>query len=175
MLRKKKTGRLRNILFPPPNLTPSDTHRIISRYCSSTNPRRFMERGCAVCGYLTKLSGLTLLTEYRGDMDLLIREGVTRRERFSSDEPIQELDGPILADKCEHICVECQVSLDNGIVPKLALARHNWVGSVPDALKDLTFAESIMIAKIRHNRCVVRVNSGRVRMTANAIMFSQPI
>ncbi|KAJ7820847.1 hypothetical protein B0H14DRAFT_3089223 [Mycena olivaceomarginata] len=50
----------------------------------------------------------------------------------------------------------------NNIVPKFALARHNWVGN-------------ILIARVRHNRCVVRVNSGRVRMSANAIMFSQPI
>ncbi|KAJ7900713.1 hypothetical protein B0H14DRAFT_2330854, partial [Mycena olivaceomarginata] len=39
----------------------------------------------------------------------------------------------------------------------------------------ITSAESVMIAKISHNRCVIRVNSGRVRMHANAIMFAQPV
>ncbi|KAJ7626515.1 hypothetical protein DFH06DRAFT_967100, partial [Mycena polygramma] len=161
--------------FPPRPLSMLDTHRILTNYCSSIRPKRFMERGCAVCGYLTKLSELTLLSQYHGDLDLLIRDEATRREHFSSDDPIQGIGGPVLAHGCRHVCVECQVSLDNGIVPKLALARHNWVGEVPDVLKDLTFAERMMVAKIRHNRCVVRVNSGRVRMSANAIMFSQPI
>ncbi|KAJ6513681.1 hypothetical protein C8R47DRAFT_962537, partial [Mycena vitilis] len=175
-IRKKSSGRSTRLVFPPRPLTSADSHRILTKYCRSIRPRVFMERGCAVCGYLTKLTELTPLSEYKGDLDLLIREGgVTRRERFSSNDPIEDLKGPILAENCHHVCVECQLALDNGVVPKLALARYNWVGPVPDVLKDLTFAESIMIAKIRHNRCVVRVNSGRVRMSANAIMFSQPI
>jgi hypothetical protein len=31
-----------------------------------------------------------------------------------------------------------------------------------------------MITRVRHNRCVIRVNPGRVRMHANAIMFARP-
>jgi hypothetical protein len=33
----------------------------------------------------------------------------------------------------------------------------------------------MMIAKLRHNRCVVRVASGRGKLVANAIMFATPI
>jgi hypothetical protein len=64
--------------------------------------------------------------------------------------------------------------LGKGKVPKQALANGFWLGSVPDELKDLTFAEKMMIARVRHNRAVVRVSSGRAKMTANVIMFSNP-
>ncbi|KAJ6611365.1 hypothetical protein B0H10DRAFT_2165858 [Mycena sp. CBHHK59/15] len=43
--------------------------------------------------------------------------------------------------------------------------------SVPQELQGLSYAESVMIAKIRHNRCVIRVNSGRVGIHANAIIL----
>jgi hypothetical protein len=118
---------------------------------------------------------LTALDEYEGSLRLLIRSGVTRKERFKSTDPIEDLEGPVLAEGCTHICVDCETSLNNGVVPRTALVRHNWIGTVSTQLQDLTYAESIMIARVRHNRCVVRVNSGRVRMSANAIMFSQPV
>ncbi|KAJ6522520.1 hypothetical protein DFH09DRAFT_938335, partial [Mycena vulgaris] len=60
-------------------------------------------------------------------------------------------------------------------LPKTALLQYHWVGDVPSQFQDLTYAEGIMIARVRHNRCVVRVNSGRVRMSANAIIFPQPV
>ncbi|KAJ7267071.1 hypothetical protein C8J57DRAFT_1068141, partial [Mycena rebaudengoi] len=45
-------------------------------------------------------------------------------------------------------------------------------GRVPWQLKELTFAERMLIARVRHNRCVVRVNSGRGKLSANAICFA---
>ncbi|KAJ7155811.1 hypothetical protein C8R46DRAFT_910430, partial [Mycena filopes] len=175
MLRRKNAGRLKDTTFPPRPLSQLDAHRIISKHCKTVSPREFREAGCAVCGCLVQLKNLTLLRDYQGSLGLLIRSGVTRKERFKIAHPIQELDGPVLAEGCKHICVDCETFLSNGIVPKLALVRHNWIGTVPEQLQDLTYAEGIMIAKVRHNRCVVRVNSGRVRMSANAIMFSQPV
>ncbi|KAJ7152527.1 hypothetical protein C8R46DRAFT_862678, partial [Mycena filopes] len=161
--------------FPPKPLTRNDAHRIIARHCRSTRPSVFVEAGCAVCGSLVPKRMLTSLDAYRGSLALLIRPGVTRKERFSSSDPIEEVEGPVLADACNSICVDCETLLDNGVVPRTALVRHNWIGPVPSQLKNLTYAEGIMIARVRHNRCVVRVNSGRVRMSANAIMFSQPV
>ncbi|KAJ6626675.1 hypothetical protein B0H10DRAFT_1780769, partial [Mycena sp. CBHHK59/15] len=46
---------------------------------------------------------------------------------------------------------------------------------VPPQLQGLTYLEGIAIARVRHNRCVIRVNLGHVQMSANIIMFSQPI
>ncbi|KAJ7152413.1 hypothetical protein C8R46DRAFT_913087, partial [Mycena filopes] len=173
--RWRNADRLRDTVFPPKPLTRNDAHRIIARHCRSTRPSVFVEAGCAVCGSLVPKRMLTSLDAYRGSLALLIRPGVTRKERFSSSDPIEEVEGPVLADACNSICVDCETLLDNGVVPRTALVRHNWIGPVPSQLKNLTYAEGIMIARVRHNRCVVRVNSGRVRMSANAIMFSQPV
>ncbi|KAJ7143088.1 hypothetical protein C8R43DRAFT_860725, partial [Mycena crocata] len=161
--------------FPPRPLTRGDTHRIITSHCKTLSPRNFVESGCAVCGMLTPLKLLTPLTDFQGSLAILIKSGVTRKERFHEDDPIEEFDGPVLAEGCTSICVDCETFVSNGIIPRTALVRHNWIGNVPVQLQDLTYAEGIMIARVRHNRCVIRVNSGRVRMSANAIMFSQPV
>ncbi|KAJ7853114.1 hypothetical protein B0H13DRAFT_1500221, partial [Mycena leptocephala] len=50
-----------------------------------------------------------------------------------------------------------------------------WIGAVPWQLRGLSFAEKMLISKVRHNRCVVRVASGRGKMGANAIMFATPV
>ncbi|KAJ6522933.1 hypothetical protein DFH09DRAFT_938126, partial [Mycena vulgaris] len=176
-MRKKSSGRLKDTVFPPRPLTQAQTHRILTKHCRTTRPKAFVEAGCAVCGCLVPQRFLTPLVKYQGSLTLLCRPGaeVTRKERFSLSDPIEEIEGPVLASGCSGICVECETSLNNGVLPKTALVRYNWVGDVPSQLQDLTYAEGIMIARVRHNRCVVRVNSGRVRMSANAIMFSQPV
>ena len=61
-------------------------------------------------------------------------------------------------------------------MPTLALANGLWVGQIPDELKDLTYAEQLLIARVRHNRCIVKVSSGMLKMCANAILsFSNPM
>ena len=49
-----------------------------------------------------------------------------------------------------------------------------WLGDVPAAHTDLTFTEQMLIARVRHNRCLVKVLSGLHKMTANAISFANP-
>ncbi|KAJ6481222.1 hypothetical protein C8R47DRAFT_982585, partial [Mycena vitilis] len=172
--RKSELNRLRNSKFPPRPNSDYALHRILTNASKAVQPSRFIEAGCAVCGRLTPMTELTLLTEFEGSLDHLRGEGVTRKERFSSADPIVELPGKILADGCTHICVSCEVPVLKRKIPLEALANYNWVGVVPPQLQGLTYAEGVMIARIRHNRCVIRVNSGRVRMHANAIMFAQP-
>ncbi|KAJ6517768.1 hypothetical protein DFH09DRAFT_940120 [Mycena vulgaris] len=138
-------------------------------------PFHFVEAGCAVCGCLTPQRQLSPLGNFNNYLHLPERPGVTRREQSCSSDPVEELSGPILAHGCVKICVDCETSPVNKKLPKNALALHNWVGEVPPQLKDLSFAERIMIARVRHNRCVIRVKSGRMRMNANAVMFSQPV
>jgi hypothetical protein len=57
----------------------------------------------------------------------------------------------------------------------MALANGFWIGKVPPELTGLTFVEKILISRVRHNRCIVRVASGRYKMRANAISFQNPI
>jgi hypothetical protein len=137
-------------------------------------PNQFIEAGCAVCGRLTPQDELTPLDQFKGSLEHLSGKNVSRRERFCSSDPIFELAGPVLAEGCSHICIECEGPVLNKVIPCNALANYNWVGVVPPQLQGLTYVEGLMIARVRHNRCVIRVNSGRVRMHANAIMFAQP-
>ncbi|KAJ7085019.1 hypothetical protein C8R43DRAFT_1082776, partial [Mycena crocata] len=172
--RKACQLRLQETKFPPKPADEKTLHRILTESSQSVQPDRFVEAGCAVCGRLTPKTELTPLDQFKGSLDHLRGEGVTRRERFASSDPIEELPGPILADGCTHICVECEMLVLRNLIPRNALANNNWVGVVPPQLQGLTYAEGVMIARVRHNRCVIRVNSGRVRMHANAIMFAQP-
>ncbi|KAJ6460428.1 hypothetical protein DFH09DRAFT_1255109 [Mycena vulgaris] len=173
--RKLATNELPSAEFPPAPHSKEDIHRIVSGACSALLPDRFMEAGCAVCGMLTPLTKLSDLANFKGDLNILEHEGVTRKERFTVDEPLEEFQGPVLAHGCTHLCVECEIALSKHNIPRNALVRHCWLGEIPPQLRDLSYAEGVMIAKVRHNRCVIRVNSGRVRMHANAIMFSQPV
>ncbi|KAJ7248934.1 hypothetical protein C8J57DRAFT_1010229, partial [Mycena rebaudengoi] len=54
---------------------------------------------------------LSKLEDVEMHLSLLVREGVTRRERTSSDDPIVEIDGPVLDESCDMLCVECETSL----------------------------------------------------------------
>ncbi|KAJ7768495.1 hypothetical protein B0H16DRAFT_1308267, partial [Mycena metata] len=173
--RKRGQGLLEDLAFPPRPFTFRGLHRILARYCRGMKPDQFLEGGCAVCGCLELQSRLGPLDSLRSYLSVLVRPGVTRRERLTSQDMIEELEGPILAADCDRVCMDCEVALVNKKVPKNALALHNWIGPVPMQLRDLKYAEQMMIARVRHNRCVIRVHSGRVRMNANAIMFSSPV
>ncbi|KAJ7883833.1 hypothetical protein B0H14DRAFT_3082409 [Mycena olivaceomarginata] len=79
-----------------------------------------------------------------------------------------------MADECDHVCADCEARLLKNIKPLHSLANHIWVGKVPWQLKDLSYAEKMLVAKVCHNRCVIRVASGRGKLSANAIMFANP-
>ncbi|KAJ6537990.1 hypothetical protein B0H19DRAFT_962175 [Mycena capillaripes] len=151
---KRRRGTLKNTSFPLKPLTVKDAHCIISIHCKTVSPRSFKEAGCAVCGMLKPITELLPLENYRGSLALLIRPGVIRKERFKSTDPIEDLIGPVLAEGCSHVCVDlknlkCSTSdLNNGILPKTALAHHKWIASIPETLRDLTYAEGIMIARV---------------------------
>jgi len=59
-------------------------------------------------------------------------------------------------------------------MPTLALAKWPWVGQIPDELKDLTYAEQLLIARVRHNRCIVKVSSGMFKCVQMQYHFLTP-
>jgi len=161
--------------FPPP---PSDRkleHKIISNFCADVNMRTVAEDGCAVCGRLTLVKDLMGMGQLKDNLHVLIQGGVTRLERRSRLEPIKEIEVPILATGCQRICRTCNSSLEVGERPSNALANGLWVGDVPAVLSNLRFAERMLVSRIRHNYCVVKVASGGRKLKANAIMFSNPM
>jgi len=60
-------------------------------------------------------------------------------------------------------------------LPKFALARGLWLREIPDELQQLSFAEKLLIGRVRHNQCVVCVAKGMHKMIANAITFEHPM
>ncbi|KAJ7030896.1 hypothetical protein C8F04DRAFT_1211613 [Mycena alexandri] len=165
---RKKNG------LPPEPPSPKLLCKIAREFCGEMDPAVFEEARCTVCGQLTAMRELTALKNIPYSLDVLECDGVTRMERKLVNEDIQEVDGPVRDLMCDSICVECETYLSKGTVPPLALANRFWIEAVPDVLKGLSFAEKLLIARIRHNRCLVRASSGRAKMTGNVIMFSNP-
>ena len=91
------------------------------------------------------------------------------------DDPIKEIDGPIIDANCKHVCHECVGFLEKKVMPPMALANGLWIGNVPKELSDLTFVERLLISRVRSNRCIVHVLKGGWKMRANSIMFPTPI
>ncbi|KAF8877204.1 hypothetical protein BD779DRAFT_1448730 [Infundibulicybe gibba] len=162
-------------MFPPPPLTETLSRTIIKDFCQDLAPKRLEESGCAVCGQLTPTSELSRLKSIKGLLSILEAPGVTRIERQSSAEPIREFRGAVLDYRCNRVCDGCRRSLRKGQVPRLALARGLWLGNVPDELACLNFVEKILIARIRHNCCFVRVASGMRKMVSHVVAFESPI
>ena len=162
--------------FPPPPPSIQLKETVISGWCDDASPVNFMEGGCAVCGQLTPLMKMSNLSEIKCDLNILNRDGmgITRLERVSSSDPIEEIKGPVLDADCDKICHECHDSLRAGLTPMYALANGLWLGTIPSQLQNLTFAEQLLISRVRHNKCIIRVSSGMSKMKSNAIMFENP-
>ena len=160
--------------FPPAPASKKLQHTIISNFCKETSPYQFMESGCAVCGKLTPILLLQKLSEANLDLSILIQPGMTQKKRTSSDNPIADIEGPIL-DDLDNICKSCCKSVSQSKMPLMALANGKWLGKVPSELSNLSFAEQLLVARVRHNCCLVRVSSGMHKMRANAISFANPM
>ena len=77
--------------------------------------------------------------------------------------------------RCHQICDTCRGSVRKGKVPHLALARNLWLGAVPHELSSLRFIEKVLIARVRHTCCYVKIATGRRKMKSNVIAFESPI
>ncbi|KIM46619.1 hypothetical protein M413DRAFT_57090, partial [Hebeloma cylindrosporum] len=178
LIKKNKTMKSPTIpsVFPPHPASDNLIHRIIAGFCNDTDPSQFQEAGCAVCGQLTLLTKLKSLDEVKVSYEPLINPLARKKEINSQDESNDDnfLNSPILDPDCSHMCVSCLSTLKKGKRPIKSLANFLWIGRVPPVLQDLTYAEKMLIARVRHNRCLVRVSSERAKMIANAIMFTNP-
>ncbi|KZS86368.1 hypothetical protein SISNIDRAFT_421010, partial [Sistotremastrum niveocremeum HHB9708] len=165
--------------FPPGPLDESQRERIINDFCMQFETCAIEEAGCACCGVLNLISTMTLLIDHHSSLFRPLYQGnrgVTRQERKSSTESIKVIRGPVLDKSCSHLCIECYELLARGKIPRRSLANGNWIGVVPDCLKQLTFVEQLLISRIRRNRCIVKVKkSGLYKLRANAILFPNPV
>ena len=136
--------------FPPAPPSAELCQKIVSDFCADTSPNVFEEAGCAVCGKLTPICDMEELSEVENLSVLKVGE-VTRKARCKGTDPVRELRGPILAPGCSKVCPICVESLEDKKMPTRALANGLWVGEIPDELQDLTYAEQLLIARVRHN------------------------
>jgi hypothetical protein len=167
------TGNLASV-FPPPPVEKSLSHSVIDTACSKLKPESFEEKGCAVCGQLTPISSLSKLSAVKNYLHNLEAPGYTRQERHKASDKINEY--PLAIDhSCHQICNSCQVAVRLGNMPKMALARGLWLGQVPGVLSSLRYVEKMLVARVRHSCCSIRVASGMRKMKAHAISFQQPL
>ncbi|KAF8333778.1 hypothetical protein F5887DRAFT_850699, partial [Amanita rubescens] len=160
--------------FPPPPLTRSLAHSIISGACKKMSHANIEEAGCAVCGQLTSMNQLSSLKNVKNHLHVLKAPGFSRLERHSETDPLKEY--PVVMDhSCKHVCNHCRAALRQGKVPKYALAKGLWIGAVPKELSSLRLVERMLVAKVRHSCCSIKIASGMRKMKANAIAFPSPI
>ncbi|TFK53372.1 hypothetical protein OE88DRAFT_1606545, partial [Heliocybe sulcata] len=162
--------------FPPEPPNEELLTQIIQGFVEDLIPSKVQETGCAVCGILCPQEGSYKLKDIQDKLNMLSDDGrnITRKERKIAGDPVEIVPGPILAENCDSVCENCINYLKTDRRPIHALANGLWLGLVPKELKNFTLAEKLLIAKVRHNRCVVRVSSGMYKMHANAIMFANP-
>ncbi|KAI0694720.1 hypothetical protein C8Q76DRAFT_634118, partial [Earliella scabrosa] len=163
--------------FPPKPASHSNVESIIAGFAKDVQVANFLESGCAVCGLLTSGTQLQKLDCAEFDRDLLLARGlVTRQERFSVNDPVIEIPGPVLLPHCNDICTSCLKELQNGKLPVDSLANGLWIGEVPPALQGLSWTEKMIISRVKHNMCIVKVHmSGMSKMKANVVSHSLPM
>lgn len=164
------------IVFPPRPLPLSAKMTIVRNWVMASRSAALMEGPCAVCArnvYLTNRVEVSL------DDDCLDLLNIPEAEFCGSDLPTDRVLLPAAVNysrNVAHICKQCRTSLKkNKRLPRLAMANGLWLGQVPLELADLTFVEKLLVARYRHNVCVVTVNCGARKMHANAVVFSQPV
>ena len=165
--------------FPPSPPSSRLQDKIICCFCADTNAESLEEQGYAVCGQLVSCFLVSTFLNKLGPQLLSCLESedpeVTRHEQFHSTEPIKRLPGPVLASNCQAICKLCWTTLRQGKRPKFVLANKMWYRDVPSVLKNLSYIEKLLISRVQHNRCIVKVlSSGSRKMVANAISFRHP-
>jgi hypothetical protein len=143
--------------YPPSPASDDLTHKVIGDFCKESAPNVFEEGGCAVCGQLTPVSELSSLKSVKNLLHILATPGVTRIERKVSHDCVCEFKGPVLDYGCNSICAKCRAKIRKGEIPEYALANGLWLGKVPKVLSDLRFIEKLVIARLRHNCCFVKV------------------
>ena len=159
--------------FPPPPINQIQSHQIIQSACTSMDKRFIEEAGCAVCGQLTRLTDLSQLSAMKNHLHVLTVPGITKQERKTVTDKVQDL-AIVIDNSCDQVCLSCRAALRKNRMPQFALARGLWIGTVPPELSSLRYIERMLVARVRHSCCCVRIASGMRKMKANAVAFRSP-
>lgn len=166
-----------NMSFPPKPASSELIAEVIDGFSKDISIHSFIESACAVCAQLVPQKLLSPRSDEEYNINLLhSNDPITRCERLKSSDPIVEMTGPILLPGCDNICQSCLSELKEGRTPADSLANGLWLGEVPPQLQNLSFTEKMLIARIKHNHCIVKVHmSGMSKLRANVVSHSLPM
>lgn len=160
--------------FPPEPLNSETTLKVITSACHNMTAEVLEESGCAVCGQLTRRCQLLQLESIHDNLSVLSVPGLSCKECLCESSPITEYEH-VLDHMCTHVCNVCHSMLTKGKIPKHSLAKGLWIGPIPPQLACLRFVEKLLIARIHHSTCAIKIASGMRKMKANAIAFQSPM
>ncbi|KZP10047.1 hypothetical protein FIBSPDRAFT_665870, partial [Athelia psychrophila] len=160
--------------WPPSPPDHAVKERIVREFCQRQCSVNVEEIGCAVCAQLTLKNDAKYLDLLEYSHLLESSVGGSRIKRKRDSDPVCEVDGPLLANMDNLVCTDCHVLVSKSKTPLLSLANSMWLGEVPEQLKGLSYAEKMLVTRVRHNHCVMRVSSGSRKMSANVITFENP-
>lgn len=170
--------------FPPTALSVSEKASVVQGFCRSISGDALHEGPCSVCARLVVLSSMKSVPLHSPLFLILRKAGIVSPMSFAVQPSASVSTGPVLCSagmslqsgQCVcAVCPDCLHSLSRSQLPSIALANGRWLGEVPAVLDELTFMEKILVARYRHNRCIVRVDKhAPFKMRANAIIFAQP-
>ncbi|KAJ3551659.1 hypothetical protein NM688_g4576 [Phlebia brevispora] len=162
--------------FPPKPHSRHALAEFVKEWCTEISADVLGEAVCAVCGQLTIEQQQKKIAVDNPLLKLLCIEGVVA-SAVSDDRMAPVLCPAGICDngaQCS-VCGVCMKALRRRTVPNIALANGLWVGEVPECLARLNFVEKLVVARYRHNACIVKVHKGGYKMSANAIVFPQPV
>ena len=80
------------------------------------------------------------------------------------------------------ICDICKTDLKKGKIPRFSAGNKMWIGDVPKELRDLTIPEMRLIARCRHNSCIIKLKPvvndvlrAQSALRGNVITFAQHV
>jgi hypothetical protein len=165
----------KSISFPPQPLDDNLGHSIVEEACKRMAFDKIEEAGCAVCGELKLKTSLSPLKNIKNHLHILKAHGVTCLARTSAGKVQKEYTGPVLDYNCNLVCETCRSSIRRDKVPRLALANGLWLGDVPNELAGLTLVEKMLVARVRHTCCYIKIATGGRKMKANVVAFETPM
>ncbi|KAJ3552729.1 hypothetical protein NM688_g3999 [Phlebia brevispora] len=167
--------------FPPTPHSPRALSTFVRRWTEVLHAEDWIERPCAVCAQLKQQTLLAPVSIDDPCMELLYEHAT--RVTFSDDGCSLPAARRILCQPAidwhareAQVCNTCRYSLTKRkLIPTISLANGLWLGDPPPEVLSLSFVEKLIVARYRHNVCVVKVDMGQRKMRANAVIFAQPI
>lgn len=172
-----------NLLYP----SVRDKYSMVCEWTNRISAHNLSELACGVCAQNALCKNIEYYSLKSTEIQMLSSKDVdiARRDRVSPEQPVTALEGPILCPagiftsmqdtQIVRVCADCHESLQEGIIPELALVRGQWIGDLPDCLQCLNMVETLAIVLCQHNNCIVQVKMGQRKLSGNAVIFSQPV